>query len=305
MRWFYDVKKRKTIIGVLAFSLFAIIIIVYTYFNSKGNGLHTGADNTVKETTIPAATMASQTPESTTTQTIAPKATPATTSTVTPIVTPSAMPITPTVVPTATLIATPTITVTAIPTKLSPTPTATLKVTPKKTVARKTKVPVKTSAKPTAVQTKVETNIELRYKNGKTNSSTDSIYPMFMLINSGNKNVKLSDIKIRYYYTKDKSKPETFWCDYFTKGSTNVMGHLVALSNKNNKADSYLELSFSEAAGEIRVGESVELSVGFAKNDWSEYNQKNDYSYSSSRSFFAWNRVTLYISGKLVFGIAP
>lgn len=305
MRWFYDVKKRKTIIWGLVFSLLAIIIIVGANFNNKGNELQEGLGIVIKETATPLATVASQSPKITTSQTIVPAAVPAAVPTTVPTVTPTV-----TVIPTVTATPTasttlPTTTLTATPKKLSPTPIATLKVTPKKTVVTKTKAPIKTLAKPIALPTQAKTEVELRYKNGKTNSSTDSIYPIFMLINSGKQNVKLSDIKIRYYYTKDDSKSETFWCDYFTKGSTNVTGHVVALSSENKKVDSYLELRFSESAGEIKVGEKVEMSVGFAKNDWSEYNQKNDYSYSASRSFFAWNRVTLYISGKLVFGIEP
>jgi len=168
-------------------------------------------------------------------------------------------------------------------------------------VAIKTKEPEKPAVEPP----KAEAKLELRYKNGRPNVDTDAIYPAFMIVNKGNQNVKLSNVKIRYYYTKEGNTPETFWCDYFTKGSSNVIGSFVKLSNNKSNADNYLEISFSEAAGEIGAGESVELSVGFAKNDWSQYNQKNDYSYSTSTTYFSWNKVTLYISGKLVFGKEP
>ena len=323
MRWFYDVKKRKTIIGFFVFSLFVVIILFFSNFYNRGNELKVAADSTVKVTNAPGSTIESEittmpmalatitptaaltlSPTITTTATInIPTATTTmatNTTTAIPIETPTA-----TTTPT---IAVPTITPTVKPLP-TPTPTVTLKATPKKTEEIKTKAPVKPpekpSVKPVVEPTKAEPNIELRYKNGKANTDTDAIYPMFMVINNGNQNIKLSDIKIRYYYTKDKSQSETFWCDSFTNGSTNVIGHFVTLNNKKNNADSYLEISFSEAAGEVRAGSSVELSVGFAKNDWSQYNQKNDYSYSSSRSFILWNRVTLYLNGKLVFGTEP
>ena len=305
MRWFYDVKKRKAIIGVFLFSVFTVSTLLYTNFNSMGNGAKTVDSGAVQPTPAVESTMALQSPEIKITPTVIPTstATPTAMSTTTPTTTPTATPTTmPTATPTMPVI-TPTIKVTPTPTKAKPTPTITLKPTPKKTVQNKTNKPVKTLAKPTA--TRVESKVELKYKNGNANASADSIYPMFNIINSGNQSLKLSNVKIRYYYTKEDNKPETFWCDSFSKGATNVNGSFVSLSNKKSTADSYLEISFSDAAGELKAGESAELSVGFAKNDWSEYAQKNDYSYSTSRAYFSWNRVTLYVWGKLVSGIEP
>ncbi|NLL07321.1 MAG: sugar-binding protein [Clostridiaceae bacterium] len=312
MRWFYDVKKRKKVIGFFVFSLLIVIILLFSSFNNRGNESKKAPDNTVKVTNTPESTTGSKAPENTTTVT----ATPMVQTTITPTVVPTLTPTvtitdtiaTPTVTPIETPTVTPTVPTTTPTLKPTPTPTATIKPTP-----TKTKPPVKTPAKPppkppeksVVEPPKAETKIELRYKNGKASSETESIHPVFKLINSGSKNIKLSDIKIRYYYTKDNNQLETFWCDSFTNGSNNVIGRFVALKNKKNNADSYLEISFSEGAGEIRAGNSVELLVGFAKNDWSLYNQRNDYSYSVSNSFIHWNRVTLYLNGKHVFGVEP
>ncbi|OPZ84485.1 MAG: Endoglucanase 1 precursor [Firmicutes bacterium ADurb.Bin419] len=190
--------------------------------------------------------------------------------------------------------------ITPTPTKSKQTPTVTVMVTPQKTI-EKTSTP-----RPVSTPPKVEsTKVVLKYKNGNASASTDSIYPMFKVINSGTKSVKMSDIKIRYYYTREENKAETFWCDSFSKGATNVYGNFVSLSNKKSTADRYLEIGFSEKAGELKAGESVDLSVGFAKNDWSDYNQRNDYSYSTSNLYFEWNRITLLVSGKVVFGNEP
>lgn len=300
MRWFYDVKKRKKVIGFFVFSLLIVIILLFSSFNNRGNESKKAPDNTVKVTNTPESTTGSKAPENTTTVT----ATPMVQTTITPTVVPTLTPTvtitdtiaTPTVTPIETPTVTPTVPTTTPTLKPTPTPTATIKPTP-----TKTKPPEKSVVEPP----KAETKIELRYKNGKASSETESIHPVFKLINSGSKNIKLSDIKIRYYYTKDNNQPETFWCDSFTNGSNNVIGRFVALKNKKNNADSYLEISFSEGAGEIRAGNSVELLVGFAKNDWSLYNQRNDYSYSVSNSFIHWNRVTLYLNGKHVFGVEP
>lgn len=304
--------------GVFLFSLFAVVVLLFANFSSKNNKYQTSNDSSVIETPAPESTVEPKMTEATPTivPTLAQTPTPTEVPTLTPTATPTET-VTPTVTPTEEPTIAPTATIVSTPTKLIPTPvkTPTPTATPKKTVAAKTKEPVKPApktkepAKPTpktsAAPAKAEPKIELRYKNGRPNANTETIYPMLMLANTGNQSVKLSTVKIRYYYTKEGNKSETFWCDYFTKGSSNVMGSFVTLSNKKPNADSYIEISFSDAAGEIGIGESVELSVGFAKNDWSQYNQKNDYSYSNSRTYFSWNRLTLYISGKLVYGKEP
>jgi hypothetical protein len=42
------------------------------------------------------------------------------------------------------------------------------------------------------------------------------------------------------------------------------------------------------------------------KNDWSNYDETNDYSFDATKTAFSdWNRVTLYRNGVLVWGIEP
>ena len=46
-----------------------------------------------------------------------------------------------------------------------------------------------------------------------------------------------------------------------------------------SNADYYLEIGFNNDV--IKTGETVECKVRFNKNDWSNYNQSNDYSFNS------------------------
>lgn len=299
MRWVYDVKKRKRILGISVFIILALsgLLIAKGLGNNSSTGTSAGNTLTPQPTVVVTTTPMESTPTALPTPTpampeVTPEVTPTPMDTPTPEITP-----TPMVTPTNKVTPTPTKKVTPTPTK-KVTPTPTKKTTP--TPAVKTQAPVIVNT-PKAEVTKVV----LKYKNGNANASTDSIYPVFMVVNNGTKSVKLSSVKIRYYYTKEDNKSETFWCDSFTRGATNVYGNLIPLRNKKSNADMYLEVGFSEGAGELKPGESVELKVGFAKNDWSDYNQKNDYSYSASRTYFEWNRVTLHLSGQLVFGREP
>lgn len=308
MKWYYNVKKRKRIIGISVFVL--LVCSTSLYVKLKSMGTETGVSAEVQTTSATESTNTPQTLQITTTPTSLPTpvVTPTLTSTATPMTTPTTTPmITPTSTPIITPAPTPTPTVkiTSTPIAKKPTPTITVKVTPKKTPPNKPIIPIKSPVRPAITSGSAENKVVLRYKNGNSVINTDSINPMFNIINNGNQSVKLSNVIIRYYFTKEENKDETFWCDSFSKGSGNVIGRFVSLSNKKNTADRYLEISFNEAAGLIKPGESIELAVGFANNDWGQYLQRNDYSYSASRSYFDWNRVTLYVSGKLVFGREP
>ncbi|WP_235715164.1 cellulose binding domain-containing protein [Acetivibrio thermocellus] len=204
----------------------------------------------------------------------------------------------PTPEPTATPTSTPTFTPTSKPTP-KPTATPTRKPTPTPTHTPTPKPAQKTPEKKGPI-------ITVQYKNGDSTSSVTAIYPIFKITNNGDTSVKLSDIIIRYYYTKEGNENETFWCNEFTRDGSQVYGTFVKMSKPKENADHYLEIGFYDKAGSLKPGESVELKVGFAKNGWTKYNQFNDYSYNRvNNRFINWDHITVYLSGKLVYGKEP
>ena len=113
-------------------------------------------------------------------------------------------------------------------------------------------------------------------------------------------------MKLRYYYTIDGEKAQTFWCDWSSAGNSNVSGSFNKLPSSKSGADYYLEISFTSGAGTIEPGNSVDIQTRFSKNDWTNYSQSNDYSFSSSASDYAENnKIPVYVSGKLVSGNEP
>jgi hypothetical protein len=163
----------------------------------------------------------------------------------------------------------------------------------------KVKLPIKPAPQP-------QGNIKVQAFNGITSGSTNSISPKIKLTNTGTTAINLSDVKLRYYYTIDGDKGQSFWCDWATVGSSNVTGTFQKLASPKTNADYYLEVGFPVAAGLLNPSQSVELSLRFAKNDWSNYNQSNDYSFNASSSGYTdYNKITCYVSNNLVFGIEP
>lgn len=142
--------------------------------------------------------------------------------------------------------------------------------------------------------------------NGNTSESTNGISPKFKVVNNGNSAIQLSDVKIRYYYTIDGEEAQSFWSDWASIGSANVTSKFVKLATPITGADYVLEVGFSSSAGTLHPGQSAEIQARFSKNNWSNYNQANDYSFKASSTQFAnHEQVTGYINGQLVWGIEP
>lgn len=151
-----------------------------------------------------------------------------------------------------------------------------------------------------------EGNIKVAMFNGNTSGQTNGISPRIRLFNTGDKNVKLSEVKLRYYYTIDGEKDQNFWCDWSTVGSSNVVGTFVKLPVSKGDADYYLEIGFKPEAGELAAGASIEVQVRFSKTDWSNYTQTGDYSFAgANNNYIDWSKTTGYISNSLKWGVEP
>lgn len=149
-------------------------------------------------------------------------------------------------------------------------------------------------------------DVKVQMFNGNTSATTNGIMPRFKLVNTGTNSINLADVKLRYYYTIDGEKAQSFWCDWSSIGSSNVTGTFVKMATSKTGADYYLEIGFTSGAGTLQAGQGIEVQGRFSKSDWSNYTQMGDYSFSSSGSSYAdWNKATAYVSGKLTWGLEP
>lgn len=149
-------------------------------------------------------------------------------------------------------------------------------------------------------------DIKIQMFNGNISSTTNGIAPRIKLYNTGSTDVKLSDVKIRYYYTIDGVKDQNFWCDWSTIGSSNVTGTFVPLGTSKTGADYYLEIGFTNDAGNLLANSSIEVQVRFSKTDWSNYTQTGDYSFNSAgNNYVEHNKITGYIGNNLEWGVEP
>jgi endoglucanase len=139
-------------------------------------------------------------------------------------------------------------------------------------------------------------SFQVQYKCGAANPSTQSIAPAFIILNNSGTQVLASELKLRYFYTKEGTSGEQFVCDFANIGVANVSAIFQP---------GYIEISFAPSSGAIPQNGSLgEVQFRFNKADWSSYDQSNDYSFDPMKiNFAAWDRIALYRNGNLVWGI--
>jgi hypothetical protein len=86
-----------------------------------------------------------------------------------------------------------------------------------------------------------------------------------------------------------------------------MLSTFLSLPSQRSHANAYLEVSFAVGAGNLAPGANVgQMQVRFNKNDWSSFDQAQDYSYDGSLTTFAPStKVTVYYKGVLIWGSEP
>lgn len=148
--------------------------------------------------------------------------------------------------------------------------------------------------------------LKARFYNSNTAATSNMLYLRFQLANTGASVIDLANVKLRYYYTIDGEKDQNFWCDWSPVGSANITGRFVRISPAEANADYCVEIGFTAGTGSLAAGQSIEIQARVAKTDWSNYTQSNDYSFNANATNFVdWQKVAVYDSGVLVWGVEP
>ncbi|MDO3411725.1 cellulase family glycosylhydrolase [Saccharibacillus sp. CPCC 101409] len=147
--------------------------------------------------------------------------------------------------------------------------------------------------------------LTLLYRNLDDNPSDNALRPVFNIRNDGASAVNLKNVKIRYYYTNEGGVKQNYFCDWAQIGASNVKASFGRTLGAPKGAADYVELSF--VSGSVPAGgESGEIQSRIHKEDWSSYDETDDYSYKDGQlQFGTWSRVVLTVGGKVVYGKQP
>ncbi len=152
----------------------------------------------------------------------------------------------------------------------------------------------------------LNTGLEVRYLVGDPGQPANAqIAPRLLLINNTPEDIPLSQLALRYWYTVDGSRPQSLSCDYASlpvcAAITSQFGTLTAPA-----ADTWAQVGFTAAAGSLPAGGKLELLLRLNKDNWSNYNESDDYSFTAGQASFApASRITAYRNGALTWGVEP
>jgi hypothetical protein len=154
--------------------------------------------------------------------------------------------------------------------------------------------------------------LKVQYRAVSPNATDNQIRAGLNIVNVGPTAVPLRELKVRYWYTIDTNRAQTVECESAAIGCARITGTFSAVSPSRPGADRYLEVGFVSTAGNLAAGaQTGEIRGRIRKDNLSNYNEGNDYSYAASlgaappTALVDWTRVTLYRNGVRIWGTEP
>lgn len=153
-------------------------------------------------------------------------------------------------------------------------------------------------------------NISLLDRSHDNDEVDNQLYFQAEIANGGTVAAPLSQLVVRYWFTNETpGDPLEFDCDYAQITCANITSKFVVLATPiANKANTYLELGFSAAAGSIAPNtNSGEIQTRIHHVAFSNFQTTQSYSFISDPSFVykPSMTVTVYLNGVLVWGQEP
>ncbi|MBN2533508.1 MAG: S8 family serine peptidase [Spirochaetales bacterium] len=141
------------------------------------------------------------------------------------------------------------------------------------------------------------TDILLKYKCEESQSITSNIKMCIRISSRDTKHIYLSDITIRYYYTKEGTSEEEVIIDDASIQKSNILP---------SSEDGYINIGFNQDAGILQDTDSFEFHLRMYKLDYTNYDQSNDYSFDPlCNDYNFYKRISMFVKGNRVWGYSP
>ncbi|WP_153452253.1 glycoside hydrolase family 6 protein [Streptomyces smaragdinus] len=144
--------------------------------------------------------------------------------------------------------------------------------------------------------------LKVQYKTSDSSATDNAVRMTLQLVNTGSSAQSLNGVEVRYWFS-DSASSYTTWCDWAQMGCGNLTQSVVA-NGSTAGADHYLKVT--PTSGSLAAGANTgEIQLRLHKADWSNFNEADDYSHSTSTSFTDAPKIGVYVGGQLVWGTAP
>lgn len=151
-------------------------------------------------------------------------------------------------------------------------------------------------------------HVVVQYLDGDSGqATTNAIRPYLQIVNQDSVGIHYNELTARYWFSAENYPGAiNTWIDYAQLGNSNVSMKYVQLPNPATGALGYIEYSFPTSASLLANTNSGAIQSRFANQDWSNFNQTDDYSYiPGTGSYVTNNHITLYRNGVLIYGLEP
>jgi hypothetical protein len=152
-----------------------------------------------------------------------------------------------------------------------------------------------------------ESKLRVQYICGDNTANPNQLRFKVRIVNDGDEEVPLTDLALRYWYTRDGDQAQQFVCDYAVIGDRTAQPTFRELPRPVLGADIYLELTFGAQAPKVAARKDTgEIQGRIHRTDWTRYTQTDDYSFNpQARDWTDAPRITLYRKGARVWGVEP
>jgi len=141
---------------------------------------------------------------------------------------------------------------------------------------------------------------------GNVSVKTKSIDKNFSITNDNKKDIDMSKLKVRYYYTDESNSTQIFRCDgaivtylyepYYENLDNFILGNINKKANEKDKALYYVDVTINKKDGILKNKDKINIFVRISNADKKYYDQSDDYSYYNKSC------VVLYYDDQIVSG---
>ncbi|MDP4179528.1 MAG: discoidin domain-containing protein [Bacillota bacterium] len=153
------------------------------------------------------------------------------------------------------------------------------------------------------IQISPSVSVKLNYRNESNDNVTNHMQPVIELVNDSGKDIDLSTVKIKYYFTDETGIAPVADLYYSNIAGSNINTRFVNIDLQPTNSLYSFEISFTQGAGILKAGDKVDMIYGIHNNNWTNYTQSNDPSFKNIVGSFGENKdIAVYIGGALVWG---